>query len=90
MCVKMCFKSLKYIIAFYVYALHVLAAQGHLLGTHLFKESTALCTLPIVLLHYVVAIINFGVTGYRFLSYVLRPLCAPFGVPHQESGKAAP
>jgi hypothetical protein len=61
--------------------LHVLAAQGHLQATHIFKESTALCTLSIVLLQYVVVIINFGVIGCLFfLSYVLRPLCAPLGV----------
>jgi hypothetical protein len=49
--------SPKYI--YNVYALHVSAAQGHLQATHLFKESTALFTLPIVLLKYVVVIINF-------------------------------
>jgi hypothetical protein len=44
---------------------------------HTFKESTALCTLSIVLLKYVVVIIiNFGVIGCLFfLCFVLRPLC---------------
>jgi hypothetical protein len=45
---------------FYVYALHVSAAQGHLQAAHLFKKSTALCTLSIVLLKYLVVIIKFG------------------------------
>jgi hypothetical protein len=55
--------------------------RGHLQATHFFKESTALCTLSIVLLKYVV-IINFVVIGCLFfLSFVLRPLCAPLGVP---------
>jgi hypothetical protein len=50
---------------------------------HIIKESTALCTLPIVVLKYVVVIISFGVMGCLFfLSFVLRPLCAPLGVPH--------
>jgi hypothetical protein len=62
---------------FYFYALYVSATQGHLQATHLFKISTALCTVSNVLLKYVVVIINFGVIGCVFLlSYVLRPLCA--------------
>jgi hypothetical protein len=72
---------------------------------HIIKESTALRTLSIVLLRYVVIIINFGIIGCSctigsfsrrarlhewvwviigclfFLSFELRPLCAPFGVP---------
>jgi hypothetical protein len=46
---------------------------------HTFKEFTALCTLSIVFLKYVVTIIiNFGVIGCLFfLSFVLRP-----SVPH--------
>jgi Ca2+/Na+ antiporter len=69
----------------YVCALHVSAAQGHLQATHLFKESTALCTLSIVLLKYSIVIINFGVIGYLFfLFYVLWLLCAPRY--NQESG----
>jgi spore maturation protein SpmB len=50
---------------------------------HAFKEPTSLCTLSIVLLKYVVVIIiNFDVIGCLFfLSFVLRPLCAPLGVP---------
>jgi hypothetical protein len=60
--------------------LHVSATQGHLQAVHFFKESTALCTLSIVLLKDVI-IINFGVIGCLFfLSFVLRPLCAPLGV----------
>jgi hypothetical protein len=51
---------------FFVFALNVSATQSHLQATHLFKESTALCALSIVLLKYVVVIINFGVIGYLF------------------------
>jgi hypothetical protein len=50
----------------YIYALHVSAAQGHLQATHLFKEFTALCTLSVGLLKYVIIIINFGVIGCLF------------------------
>jgi hypothetical protein len=49
---------------------------------HIIKESTALCTLPIVILQYVVIVINFSVIGCLFfLSFVRRALCAPLGVP---------
>jgi hypothetical protein len=76
-CLK-CHKTV-YTSTFCVYALHVSATQT----TH-FKESTALCTLSIVLLKYVVVviIINFCVIGCLFfLSLVFRSLCAPLGVP---------
>jgi hypothetical protein len=68
--------------SFCAYALHALATQGHLPATHFLKESTALCSLLIVFLKYVVIIINFGIIGcLSFLSCVLWPLCAPMGVP---------
>jgi hypothetical protein len=46
------------------------------------RQSTALCTLSVLLLKYiVVVIINFDVIGCLFfLSFVLRLLCAPLGV----------
>jgi fumarate reductase subunit C len=49
---------------------------------YIIKESTALGTLSVVLLRYVVVIIiNFDVMGcVFFLSFVLRPLCAPLVV----------
>jgi hypothetical protein len=59
-----------YIYIFYVHALHVSAAQGHLQATHLFTESIALCTLSIVLLQHVVVIINFGVMDV-YSSYLM-------------------
>jgi hypothetical protein len=64
-----------------MFMLYMFRPHGHPQATHLFKESTALCTLLVVLLKYVIIFINFGVIGCLFLlSYVLQPLCAPFGV----------
>jgi hypothetical protein len=46
---------------------------------HIIKKSTALHTLSIVLLRYVVIIINFGITGCLFfLPLELRPLFAMY------------
>jgi hypothetical protein len=77
MFVKLFLKSLNYI-----YILCLCSTRFGRQATHLFKESTALCTLPTLLLKYDVVIINFDVTGCLFfLSNVLRPLCAPLGLP---------
>jgi FtsH-binding integral membrane protein len=51
-------------------------------GNTFLRNPIALCTLSIVLVKYVVIIINFGVIGCLFfLSFILRPLCGPLGVP---------
>jgi hypothetical protein len=46
---------------------------------HIIKESTALSTLSIAFLRYIVIVINFDVMGCLFfLSFVLRPLSAMY------------
>jgi hypothetical protein len=49
---------------------------------YIIKEFTALCTLSIVFLKYVIIIITFGLTRCLFfLSFVLWLLCTQLGVP---------
>jgi hypothetical protein len=64
--------------------LYMFRSQRATFGQQIVKKSTVLCNLSIVLLKDVVVVIIINsvvVVCLFFLSYVLQPLCAPFGMP---------
>jgi hypothetical protein len=61
-----------------IYTLYVYESHRAIIRQRIIKKSTALCTLSIVLLGYIVLIINFGVTcSSNLIVVVLCPIrCA--------------